>query len=81
MQARVGRVDFAPVDFARARLVQFARQRPVEAFGLLHLALEGRDVDVAELIEIAPKLSEERIKMAELLLYLTDMRMTAVKLT
>jgi hypothetical protein len=80
LQARVRRVDVAPVDFARARLVQFATESAVETFCLLNLALKARDVDVAKLIEIAPEFFEEAIKMAEFLFYLTDRRMTAVKL-
>ena len=35
LQARVRRVDVAPVDFARARLVQFATESAVETFCLL----------------------------------------------
>lgn len=81
MQTRVSLVDFTPVDFARARLVQFAAERAIETFRLLNLTLEARDVDVAELVDIAPQLFQEAIKMAQLFFYMTDRRMAAVELT
>jgi hypothetical protein len=81
LQARVGRVNVTPVDFAR-RSAQFAVKRTIETFGLLDIALDRADFAArgANLFEVAAELLEQRIEMAELFFDVADIRMTAVKL-
>jgi hypothetical protein len=81
LQARVGRVDVAPIDFA-PRPAQFATESAVETFGLLDIALDGADFAArgANVFEVTTELFKQTIEMAQLFFDVADVRMTTVKL-